>query len=87
MNIEEELRKSGISFTHFEEKKSENFKVEELKDANLGEFEDSQLKAAHLLSHRYMSQEEPEHFSKEEWESIHEKITAEMDKRNISHGE
>jgi hypothetical protein len=86
MSIEEKLKEAGIKFEQVEEKQEINFQVSELKDANFEEFDDNQLRAAHLLSHKYMGQDEPEHFSAEEWKAIHERITAAMDKKQIPHG-
>jgi len=87
MDIKEKLKTAGIKFEEVEEKREVNFKLEDLKDANFDEFEDNQLRAAYLLSSKYMQQEQPPHFTKEEWAKIHDRVKAAMDKKNMSHGE
>lgn len=87
MDIKERLKESGIKFEEVEEKQEVNFKLEELKDANFDEFEEGQLRAAYLLSSKYMQQEQPPHFTKDEWIKIHERVKAAMDKKQLSHGE
>jgi len=84
MAIEEKLKEHGIKYSQVEGEESALFKVEELKDADFSAFEDGQLKAANLMCFRYLKMEEPQVFSKEEWEEIHNKVKAELDKRAAS---
>jgi len=83
--IEEELKKHGIKYSRVEEEAA-LFKVEELKDADFSKFEDDQLKAANLMCFRYLKMPEAKVFSKEEWEEIHNKVKAEMEKRGLKSG-
>ena len=84
MAIEEELKKHGINYSKVEEGEAALFKVEELENANFGEFEDGQLKAARLMCFRYLKMDEPQVYSKEVWEGIQQKIEAELEKRGSS---
>lgn len=79
--IEEQLKAHGIGFSKVEGEESALFKVEELKEADFSKFEDGQLKAANLMCFRYLKMPEPQVFSREEWESIHQKVKAELEKR------
>ena len=81
MAIEEELKRHGIKYSKVEGEESALFKVEELKDANFGDFEDGQLKAANLMCFRYLKMPEIQVFSREEWEAIHQRVKAELEKR------
>ena len=84
--IENELKKYGIKYSKVEGEESALFKVEELKDADFGKFEDGQLKAAMLMTYRYLKMDEPSTFSREEWEEIQQKVKAEMEKRGQNSG-
>ena len=79
--IEEELKRHGIRYSKVEGEESALFKVEELKDADFSKFEDGQLKAANLMCFRYLKMDEPQVFSKEEWEAIHQRVKVELEKR------
>ena len=84
MAIEEELKKHGIKYSKVEGEESALFKVEELKDADFSKFEDGQLKAANLMCFRYLKMPEPQVFSRKEWETIHQRVKAELEKRGSS---
>lgn len=87
MGIEERLREHGFKFEIFEtaeEGEFKGFKVEELKDADFSKFEDNQLRAAWLLSQKFQKQEK--YFSALDWQTILQKIEAEMQKRNLKVG-
>ena len=82
--IEEGLKEHGIKYSKVEGEESALFKVEELKDADFSKFEDGQLKVANLMCFRYLKMDETQVFSREEWEGIHQKVKAELDKRAAS---